>query len=152
MKILNIILLSLITLSCNCQDNINETIDLLKVQVSGLEDEILTQQETITNLLSVIDSLEGATSSGSFIRYNLDTAYVYVQDLQGNSIQAWKNGSQMTVIIDENDSIRISGDITNSQRQVFLMDNLKTKSSIIEQPDGYLLNFVDEEIKITKGK
>jgi hypothetical protein len=122
------------------------------VQVSGLEDEIISLSDKNTKLLSVIDSLEGATSSGSFIRSNLDTAYVYVQDLQGNSIQAWKNGNQMTVIIEENDSIRISSDITNSQRQSFFMDSIRTKSSIIEQPDGYLLNFVDEDIKITKGK
>jgi hypothetical protein len=140
-------------LACRCQDtDINETIDLLRIQATELENIIIEQEGSINklhttndSLLSVIGGLEETPSS--FIA-NLDTAYIFVYDNYGNSIEVWKTGTQINTQA-RKDTLRLSA-FWSEERRVYFMDSLRTKASLIEDGYNYHVSSEDWEIKIDK--
>lgn len=156
--LLNIILLLLITTACSGQSKKSllyydraevDTILMLKnFQIEYLANENTKLQLFIDSLLTT-ENLEAPHPSSSFITI-LDTAYVFIADSMGNSVEVRKNGSQINVITSK-ETARISS-FFGDQRRVFFMDSTNTSAAMVEDSLNFLVNLPDLGLKITGDK
>lgn len=154
-KLLNITLLLFVALSCKSQ-TIDETIELLRAQVNELENEIIVLADSNAKLLTALDSVinrdcEDVNTSHSLIRL-WDTAYVYIEDNEGNSIEMHKMGSNINSQIKKGD-LRLKNVWTDlEERKTGFYNGNENPATLVEDSLTYGASFSDAKLQIEKRK
>lgn len=157
-NILKILIFCLISISARCQ-NIDSTISVLQEQVNELKSEnsnlriLLIENAQEYNLIihskdSTISVLQNSINSNSFIRYNQDSANIFISDLNGNYITAYKFGNHIDFTISK-DTLRAKF-IWDDFRRVFFNNKLEPETSIIEDSTQFTVDFNGVTIKKDK--
>jgi hypothetical protein len=149
MKNIIIILLTLITISCSGQDDritelqneFDSILSLYKLEVSELltaNTKLQAQCDSfsliIDSLMVNVEELEAFHASNSFVTFS-DTAYVYIADTLGNTVEIQKFGSKINSII-EHSGKRVSTFTDDNYRSTYYMNDTSSIGSIIEDNSG----------------
>ena len=158
--LLNIILLTLVFSTTNCQENkiqeleneFDSILALYRLEVADLLEQNLSLATENTKLQMECDSLglviEGEGDTFPYIVYK-DTIYAFFYDSTNSSIEINKVDNYIRTVSSVAEK-RIATWYRDGYRNVYFMDSTKTNLSVLEDSLGYSVNFNGFRINIDK--